>query len=185
VAFPGGGAEEGDGGPVGTALREAAEEVGLRAGGIRALAIMPALHVPVSGFAVTPVVSHWQVPSPVHAVDPAETAAVARVPIAALLDPARRCRVQVRPGYVSPAFLAPGMLIWGFTAALLTAVLHLAGWDGEPDTSEGSDARSLQRAWQDAMALSCEPHEFPAVPDGGAGQRSAGGDEGSGIEGLG
>jgi 8-oxo-dGTP pyrophosphatase MutT (NUDIX family) len=167
VAFPGGGAEDGDAGPVATALREAVEEVGLHAGGIRPLATLPALYVPVSGFAVTPVVSYWLVPSPVRVVDPAETAAVARVPIASLLDPRRRCGVRVRADYVSPAFLAPGMLIWGFTAALLAAVLRLAGWDGDRPAGELSDVRSLERAWHDAMTLQGGP---------GAGGAAGGGD---------
>jgi 8-oxo-dGTP pyrophosphatase MutT (NUDIX family) len=154
VAFPGGAAENGDGGPVGTAFREAAEEVGLSPAGIRPLATLPPLHVPASGFAVTPVLAHWREPSPVRAVDPKETAAVARLPIASLLDPARRCAVRVRPDYVSPAFLAPGMLIWGFTALLLTAVLRLGGWDADSDTS---DVRSLEQAWHDAMRLDRHP----------------------------
>src|SRR6185437_10294001 len=75
VAFPGGGAEDGDDGPVGTALREAEEEVGLDPAGVRPLALLPRLMVPVSGFEVTPVLAHWTTPSRVHAVDPAETAA--------------------------------------------------------------------------------------------------------------
>jgi 8-oxo-dGTP pyrophosphatase MutT (NUDIX family) len=154
VAFPGGAAEEGDGGPVGTALREAAEETGLAADGIRPLATLPPLYVPASGFAVTPVMAHWREPSPVHAVDPAETAAVARVPIASLLDPGLRCAVRVRPDYVSPAFLAPGMLIWVFTALLLTTVLRLGGWDSDWDTS---DVRPLEQAWHDARRLPRQP----------------------------
>jgi hypothetical protein len=165
-------------------LREAVEEVGLAAGGIRPLALMPALYVPVSGFAVTPVVSHWQVPSPVGVVDPAETAAVARVPIDSLLDPARRCAVRVRTGYVSPAFLAPGMLIWGFTAALLTAVLTLSGWDTERDFAAATDVRSLERAWQDAMALACGPGPSAASGGGNGRPQAAGSDDGSGVHGV-
>jgi 8-oxo-dGTP pyrophosphatase MutT (NUDIX family) len=184
VAFPGGGAEQGDDGPVATALREAVEEVGLAAGGIRPLALMPALYVPVSGFAVTPVVSHWQVPSPVRVVDPAETAAVARVSIASLLDPRRRCAVRVRADYVSPAFLVPGMLIWGFTAALLTAVLTLSGWDTERVAGEVADVRSLERAWQDAMALPRGPGPSVAAGGGNGRPHAAGSDDGSGVHGV-
>lgn len=80
VAFPGGGAEEGED-PVATALREAEEETGVLPEGIHPVAVFPELYVPVSRFAVTPVLAHWHQPSPVRPVDPAETAAVARVPI--------------------------------------------------------------------------------------------------------
>lgn len=94
VSFPGGGAEDGDDGPVGTALREAEEETGVDPSGILPVAVLPELFVPVSRFAVTPVLAHWHTPSPVRAVDPAETAAVARVSLADLADPANRFTVR-------------------------------------------------------------------------------------------
>src|SRR4051794_39003435 len=81
-AFPGGGEEPGDGGPAGPAPREAEEETGLEPSGVDVLATLPALYLPVSDFVVTPVLAWWREPSAVHAVDPAETAAVARVPVA-------------------------------------------------------------------------------------------------------
>lgn len=149
VAFPGGGAEPGDGGPIGTALREATEEVGLDPAGVRPVALLPRLHVPVSGFDVTPVLAHWTDQSEVHAVDPGETAAVARVSIAHLTDPAHRIQVHHSSGFVSPAYLAPGMLIWGFTAGLLTVLLELGGWDRPWDTG---DVRELDDAWRTALA---------------------------------
>lgn len=137
VAFPGGGADEGDGGPVGTALREAEEETGLDPSGVRPVALLPELWVPVSGFAVTPVLAHWQTPSPVHAVDPGETATVARVPIPALADPANRFRVQREEfGWVGPAFSVNGMFVWGFTAGLLSVLISLGGWEREWDTAD-------------------------------------------------
>jgi 8-oxo-dGTP pyrophosphatase MutT (NUDIX family) len=148
VAFPGGGAEPADDGPVATALREAVEEVGVDPAGVRPVALLPRIMVPVSGFEVTPVLAHWTAPSAVHAVDPAETAAVARVPVAHLLDPANRLFVRHESGFVSPAYLAPGMLIWGFTAGVLTALLGIAGWDGPWD---GVPERDLEDGWRVAM----------------------------------
>ncbi|HEX3783393.1 MAG TPA: CoA pyrophosphatase [Pseudonocardiaceae bacterium] len=145
VAFPGGSAEEDDGGPVGTALREAAEEVGLVPAGVRPLALLPKVYVPVSGFDVTPVLAYWQEPSAVRVVDIAETAAVARVPIAHLVDPANRLQVRHPSGYISPAYLVPGMLIWGFTASLLTVLLSIGGWDRPWDATNIQD---LDTAWQ-------------------------------------
>jgi len=127
-AFPGGGADPGDGGPAGTALREAAEEVGVDPAGVRVLATLPTLHIPVSRYDVTPVIAWWHTPVAVSPVDPGEVAAVERVPVAELADPANRFRVRHRSGFVGPAFSVRGMLVWGFTAGLLDAVLELAGW---------------------------------------------------------
>ncbi|HEX4700815.1 MAG TPA: CoA pyrophosphatase [Pseudonocardiaceae bacterium] len=150
VAFPGGAADPGEGGPVETALREAVEEVGLDPAGVRPVALLPPMYVPVSGFDVTPVLAHWITPSAVRAVDPAETAAVARVPIAHLVTPANRLRVRHPSGFESPAYLFPGMLIWGFTAGLLTVLLTVAGWDRPWD---GGVVTDLDSAWRAATAL--------------------------------
>lgn len=150
VAFPGGATEPADSGPVDTALREAAEEVGVRADGVRPVAVLPTLHVAVSGFNVTPVLAHWHQPNAVRPLDPGETAAVARVPLHHLADPDNRIQVRHPSGRVSPAYLAPGMLIWGFTAALLTIMLPLGGWERPWDTA---DVRDLDQAWRAAEEL--------------------------------
>jgi 8-oxo-dGTP pyrophosphatase MutT (NUDIX family) len=145
VAFPGGKTDDGDDGPVGTALREAVEETGVLPEGVRPVAVMPPLYVDVSGYLVTPVLAHWRESSPVRAVDPAETAAVARVPLDHLADPANRFRVRHPRGFVGPAFSAPGMLVWGFTAGLLAGVLALGGWERPWDQA---DVRELDVAWR-------------------------------------
>ncbi|HEY2061851.1 NUDIX hydrolase [Amycolatopsis sp. NBC_01480] len=140
VSFPGGGAEDGDGGPVGTALREAEEETGVDPSGVLPIAVLPELFVPVSRFAVTPVLAYWQTPSPVHAVDPGETAAVARVSLADLTDPARRFQVQKSGApWKGPAFDVDGLFVWGFTAGLLSTLLSLGGWEREWDTGDVRD----------------------------------------------
>lgn len=154
AAFPGGGLEDGDGGPVAAALREAVEETGLDAGGVVPLATLPALTIPVTGFAVTPVVAYWAAPSPVRVVDPAETAAVVRVPVAELADPTRRFRVTGPSGHVGPAFAVGGLLVWGFTAGLVDWVLDLAGWSYPWDTD---DVRDLADVWARRHELSGTP----------------------------
>jgi 8-oxo-dGTP pyrophosphatase MutT (NUDIX family) len=128
-AFPGGRIDPGDDGPVGAALREAQEETGLDPSGVEVLAVLPELWVPPSGHAVTPVVGWWQTPSEVGPGDPVEVAAVARVPIAALVDPANRLLVRHPSGYAGPAFRVADMLVWGFTAGILDRLLTLGGWD--------------------------------------------------------
>ncbi|MGH3436767.1 MAG: NUDIX hydrolase [Sciscionella sp.] len=150
VAFPGGGAECDDQGLVHTALREAEEEVGVLPAGVRPLALLPGLYVPVSRFVVTGVIAHWQQPAPVTPVDAAETAAVARVPISYLTDPTHRFMVSVRGRYSRPAFLVPGMLVWGFTAGILDGLLRLGGWERPWDRGKVIE---LDEAWRRARAL--------------------------------
>lgn len=149
VAFPGGGAEPGDADPVATAVREAGEETGLTPSGVAVLALLPELFIPPSGFVVTPVLAHWARPSAVEAVDPAETAAVVRVPLATLADPANRLTVRHPSGHVGPAFAVAGLLAWGFTGGILSALLHLGGWARPWDTSRVHD---LGDAWSAARA---------------------------------
>lgn len=138
-AFPGGATDPGDGGPAGTALREAAEEVGLDPTTVQILAELPALWLPPSGFVVTPVLAWWHTPHPVSALDPAEVASVARVPLPELADPANRMRVRHPSGYIGPAFDVRGMLVWGFTGALVDQVLGLGGWEQPWDTDRLAD----------------------------------------------
>lgn len=127
-AFPGGAVDPGDDGPVAAALREAQEETGLDPAGVRVFGRLPDLWVPVTGWVVSPVLAYWQEPSPVRAADPEEVHSVHRVPIAALADPANRCRVQHPSGFVGPAFQVSGMTVWGFTAGVISGVLDRFGW---------------------------------------------------------
>jgi 8-oxo-dGTP pyrophosphatase MutT (NUDIX family) len=127
-AFPGGSIDAADGGPVRAALREAAEETGVDPAGVRVLAVLPELYIPRSGFVVTPVIGWWQTPGPVSAVDTAEIAAVHRVPVAELARPANRIMIAYPDGRGGPAFRVAGLLVWGFTAALIDQLLTLGGW---------------------------------------------------------
>lgn len=126
-AFPGG-KQDGSEDAVATALREAEEETGLDPVSVTPVALLPDLFLDVTGFLVSPVVGYWHRPGPVAAVDPAETASVARVPVVDLADPARRGRVRHPSGYVGPAFEVAGMVVWGFTAGLVEVLLDLGGW---------------------------------------------------------
>lgn len=129
VCFPGGAVEDGDDGPVATALREAVEEVGIRADDVRPVAVLPQQYVPPSDFVVTPVLGYWERPGAVAPVDHRETDAVARVLLRVLADPANRLIVRGPSGRLHPAFVVPGMLIWGFTGGLLAALLTVGGWE--------------------------------------------------------
>ena len=128
AAFPGGAVEPDDDGPVSTALREAAEETGLDPAGVEVLAVLPTLWLPPSRFLVVPVLAWWREPCAVSAVDPDEVAAVARVPVADLVDPVNRFTVRHPSGFVGDAFDIDGLLVWGFTAGLLSRLLAIGGW---------------------------------------------------------
>ncbi len=127
-AFPGGAADPGDANPADTALREAAEEVGVVPAGVDVLTVLEPLFIAASGYAVTPVLGWWADRRAVGVIDPVEVAAVSAVPIADLADPARRCRVRHSSGRMGPGFDLGGMLVWGFTAMVLDRLLELGGW---------------------------------------------------------
>lgn len=138
-AFPGGGVDAEDDGPVAAALREAAEETGLDPSGVDVLATIPPLWLPPSGFLVTPVLAWWRRPSPVGVQDPREVASVHRVPLAELLEPANRLLVRHPSGYVGPAFTVRGLLVWGFTGGLLSRLFTAAGWERPWDLGRVED----------------------------------------------
>jgi 8-oxo-dGTP pyrophosphatase MutT (NUDIX family) len=129
-AFPGGATDPGDADAVATALREASEEVGLDPASVQVIALLPVLWIPVTNFLVTPVLGWWHEPHPVGPADPAEVAHVARLPIRDLVDPANRLRVRHPSGWIGPAFRIHDMLVWGFTAGVLSTLLELGGWAG-------------------------------------------------------
>lgn len=178
-AFPGGAADPGDSGPVDTALRESAEEVGLDRSGVRVVALLPELYLPPTGFLVTPVLAWWHTPAPVGVVDAGEVARVERVPVAELVDPANRCRVRSPSGYVGPAFAVRGMVVWGFTAAVLDRLLELAGWavpwnvdDVRPLPQRAQDLalRGVPPGWTGPrggpqLPALAEPDDGPAAED--------------------
>jgi 8-oxo-dGTP pyrophosphatase MutT (NUDIX family) len=149
VSFPGGAIDPVDTGPVSAALREAQEEVGLDPAGVQVVAELPALYLPPSNFVVTPVLAWWAQPSPISVVDHLEVARVLRAPLSELTDPARRFTVSHPSGFVGPAFDVDGLLVWGFTAGLLSKVIELAG---------------LERSWDKADRRPLPPHLI-AAPD--------------------
>ncbi|MBI3225019.1 MAG: CoA pyrophosphatase [Mycolicibacterium cosmeticum] len=149
AAFPGGAADPGDGGPVGTALREAMEETGVDTSRLTPLATLDRMFIPPSGFHVVPVLAYSPDPGPVEVVDPAETAIVARVPVRAFINPENRLMVyrqQNTSRFAGPAFLLNQMLVWGFTGQVISAILDVAGWAQPWDAG---DVRELD----EAMAL--------------------------------
>ncbi|MGR3591270.1 MAG: CoA pyrophosphatase [Limimaricola soesokkakensis] len=123
IAFPGGKVEPVDGGPVGAALREAQEEIGLAPGRVEVLGTLPP-HETVTGFSVTPVIGLLR--GRFEAVPEAgEVAEVFSVPLSHVTDPARfriegrRWQGRRRHYYVVP--WGP-YYIWGATARMLRSL---------------------------------------------------------------
>ncbi|MFC9088171.1 NUDIX hydrolase [Nocardiopsis dassonvillei] len=129
-AFPGGRIEPSDASPEAAALREAAEETGLLPEGVDVVGRLPELYLSFSDFRVAPVLGWWREPSEVRPTDLGEVAAVSRVPVADLADPANRVKVRYGGGpRWGPGFRVEGMLVWGFTGAVIDSLLVLGGWE--------------------------------------------------------
>lgn len=123
VSFPGGRVEAGDDGPLGTARREAWEEIGLPPPSFEPLGYLDPM-LTITGFRVTPVVGRIDPAFQPHP-DPNEVADVFEVPLADLVAPGNLARRDLHVGgrprrvfeYVGPG--AGGQRIWGATALIL------------------------------------------------------------------
>jgi len=127
VSFPGGAAEAGDADLAATALREAAEEIGLEpaAIGLRLIGELEPFWIPVSNFRVTPIVAladRLQTWRP----DPREVARVIEAPLGAFLPDAPITTMErdvrewrIRYGAYALDELGDGPAVWGATARIL------------------------------------------------------------------
>lgn len=119
VAFPGGRCDPGET-VVGTALREAQEEVGLDPAFVRPLALAPR-YVTGTGYRIAPVVAFVRDGFTLEA-SPAEVAEVFETPWAWLMDPANVVLDSRALGGATRRFHSydwDGRVIWGATAGML------------------------------------------------------------------
>jgi 8-oxo-dGTP pyrophosphatase MutT (NUDIX family) len=136
VSFPGGKVEPGDADIVATALREAAEEVGLdaEAAGVRVLGRLDEVWIPVSQFALVPVLAVAERP-PTWTPSPVEVARILEPPLSAFLPdaPIRIVERTVRdwPLRYGAYPIATGdggeLLVWGATARILGQLGAIVG----------------------------------------------------------
>jgi 8-oxo-dGTP pyrophosphatase MutT (NUDIX family) len=124
VSFPGGKSEPGDADLVATALREAAEEVALdaEAAGLRVVGILEPFWIPVSDYAVTPVLAVAD-RRPVLRAAPAEVARIVEPPVARFLPGAPIEIVEQTIGDMPlryGAYAVEGLFVWGATARILS-----------------------------------------------------------------
>jgi 8-oxo-dGTP pyrophosphatase MutT (NUDIX family) len=124
VSFPGGKSEPEDDDAVATALREAGEEVGLdaAASGVRIVGLLDRLWIPVSDFAVTPVLAITD-RRPDLTPAPAEVVRIVEPRIATFLPDAPVAMVErtirgwsLRYGQ----YEVDGLSVWGATARVLS-----------------------------------------------------------------
>ena len=127
IAFPGGVRDEGDAGPVETALRESWEEIGLRPADVEVLGQLDD-HVTTTGFCITPVVGVIRYSPYPFRPNPEEVAELFEVPLRWLLDPAhmKSRTLQGRGEPVVDYFWEyRGHVIWGATGRILKGLVEL------------------------------------------------------------
>ena len=126
VSFPGGGLEP-DETIHEAALRETHEEVGVDPGDVRLIGALSPLYIPVSDFALHPVVGVTDRP-PTWRAAAGEVGRVLETPLAELLTtagPHRGYRWHENDRYQVPYFEIGGERVWGATAMILAELIAL------------------------------------------------------------
>lgn len=127
VCFPGGGPEPGDPSLLQTALREAEEEIGLKAKDVEILGELDDNLTLTSGYVISPFVAFIPYPYPFK-LNHKEVEEIFSVPLLALMDEANfrqgyyPTEDKIGPGY---AYKYEGHIIWGATARILRQFTEL------------------------------------------------------------
>lgn len=131
ISFPGGRIEPQDPDIFHTALREAQEEIGLDASGVRILGRLSDMYIPPSNFLVYPALG-YTLRRPDFVPDAREVAAVIEAPLAHFWEESSRSLREIeqrtRWGHyrtTAPAFQLGEHIIWGATAMMLNELLKV------------------------------------------------------------
>jgi 8-oxo-dGTP pyrophosphatase MutT (NUDIX family) len=127
IAFPGGKIDPEDAGPGAAAVREAGEEVAMRAGDAHILGYMP-LYYTGTNYLITPVVAEVTPTGP-FVPNPSEVRSVFEVPLDYLMEPANYSTFRInRAGREHSTWQInhSGLVIWGITANLTRRFHDLA-----------------------------------------------------------
>lgn len=127
ISLPGGAEDEGDAGPLDTALRETEEELGIPRAQVRILGTLDDVYTVVSGFVITPFVGLVPHPVPLR-INPQEIAEILSVPLSTFRDPANlRVEEREREGErILVYFYYHGQHeIWGATGRIMKGFIDI------------------------------------------------------------
>jgi 8-oxo-dGTP pyrophosphatase MutT (NUDIX family) len=140
ISFPGGSMEPGDGSLLGTALREAEEEIDLSPDLVEVIGELEEMYIPPSNFRVSPFVGLLP-PEAELVIAPDEVEEIFTVSLDELMSPETFRKVLWRRDdrdYEVPVFAVEHSNtrreIWGATAAMTAALLARLGWKPEGAT---------------------------------------------------
>ncbi|MDQ6767008.1 MAG: CoA pyrophosphatase [Candidatus Eremiobacteraeota bacterium] len=137
ICFPGGSCEADDDGPVGTALREAYEELGLRPHDVQIIGLLDDVETHVSNYTITPVVGFIEGLPPLQ-LDPLEVGRIIMVPLARLFEPGvASTRVRQVEGVqcLIYAYTFDENCVWGATGRITHALIDIL----DPFTNDATD----------------------------------------------
>jgi hydroxyethylthiazole kinase-like uncharacterized protein yjeF len=164
VSFPGGRLDPGETVEQ-AALREAHEEVGLRADTVDVIGAGPRFYIPPSRFWVVPVLARWTEPHELTE-NPWEVDEVLRVPVSSLLDPQRWRHAPLSAGGSSWAWQLEDDLLWGATAAVMSTLLDVAvdGWNQGLEPAALGEEFAV-RPWESAPIWQRRPRLEGDLPE--------------------
>lgn len=128
IALPGGKKEETDADLIATALREANEEIGIKAYEVKLIGVLSQIYIPPSHFLVNVVLAYTET-VPDFVTDPYEVAELINFPLNHLLkdDIIEQRHVATAKDYSmkAPGFVFKEYFIWGATAMILNELKSL------------------------------------------------------------
>lgn len=145
LVFPGGAVAAGDDGPIGTALREAVEEVGLDPVPVVVIGLLAPQALPDSGFLVDPVVA-WspQLPN-LGSHNYAEVATSCQVPLRELA--LRRSAVPIGVAHMSATGTGPDLATLGhMTESIVDQLIAIVATVGDPHAGHMERSRRVAEA---------------------------------------